>query len=133
LERHEAAQLDLLEEFKVAEASGIRFISFPIPDRGIPASAATTISLMGDLASALEEGKNVVVHCRQGIGRSGLIAAGILATSGMHPRQAIEVVSAARGLPVPETSEQRLWVERYRRRRAALRLVSTNFTSGEKA
>ena len=49
------------------------------------------------------------MHCRQGIGRSGLIAAGVLMTSRLTPDQAIQVVSSARGLVIPETSEQHLW------------------------
>jgi protein-tyrosine phosphatase len=112
LESDEANQLGLSKESKVAEANGIRFISFPIPDRGVPASVPATIALMASIAGALEEGKNVAVHCRQGIGRSGLIAAGVLATSGVSADDAIKTVSSARGLAVPETSEQRLWVQR---------------------
>jgi len=110
LESNEEDELDLVDEHRAAEKDGIRFISFPIPDRGVPASVPAAMSLMTSVASALEEGKSVAVHCRQGIGRSGLIAAGILATSGMHPEQAIEIVSDARGLPVPETTDQRLWL-----------------------
>lgn len=35
---------------------------------------------------------------------------GILTSSGIYPDRAIQVVSAARGLAVPETTEQREWV-----------------------
>jgi protein-tyrosine phosphatase len=136
LESDEADQLGLSEESKVAEADGMRFLSFPIPDRGVPASVPAAISLMADVASSLDEGKNVAVHCRQGIGRSGLIAAGILATSGASLEDAIQAVSSSRGLGVPETADQRLWLEQlgYRLRRAAtFRLLSTNFTSAENA
>jgi protein-tyrosine phosphatase len=112
LEKEEAARLDLLEEGDAAEANGIQFISFPIPDRGVPASTAAALALMTDVAAALEQGKNVAVHCRQSIGRAGLVAAGVLIASGATPEQAIDAVSAARGLPVPETSEQRAWVHR---------------------
>ena len=112
LESDEAGLLGLSEESKVAEAHGIRFISFPIPDRGVPASEPAAFSLIASVASALEEGKNIAVHCRQGIGRSGLIAAGVLATSGVSADDAIKAVSSARGLAVPETSEQRLWIQR---------------------
>jgi protein-tyrosine phosphatase len=114
LESDEADQLGLSEESKVAEAEGIHFLSFPIPDRGVPASVPAAISLMADVASSLDEGKNVAVHCRQGIGRSGLIAAGVLATSGVSPENAIEAVSSARGLAVPETPGQHLWVKELR-------------------
>jgi protein-tyrosine phosphatase len=112
LENDEAAQLDLVDERRIAEANSILFISFPIPDRGVPASVPAAISLVASIAVALEGGKNVAVHCRQGIGRSGLIVAGVLANSGVSPEQAMRVVSSARGLAVPETSEQRLWLER---------------------
>jgi len=112
LESHEAGDLDLLLEPHVAEANGIHFLSFPIPDRGVPASVSAAIALMADVASALNDGKNVAVHCRQGIGRSGLIAAGILAASGVSPEDSIQAVSAARGIAVPETSGQVLWLRR---------------------
>jgi protein-tyrosine phosphatase len=111
LENEEAVQLNLLEESQIAEANSIRFISFPIPDRGVPASIPAAVSLMSGIARALEEGKNVAVHCRQGIGRSGLIAAGILGAAGVSLDDAIQAVSSARGLDVPETLDQRLWVQ----------------------
>ena len=111
LEADEAAQLDLVDEAKAAGANGIRFISFPIPDRGVPASAPAAVSLIAAISDALESGQNVAVHCRQGVGRLGLIAAGDLASAGIDPERAIEVVSSARGQTVPETSDQRLWVQ----------------------
>jgi protein-tyrosine phosphatase len=112
LEEDEAAQLGLIDEAKTADANGTRFISFPLPDRGVPASAPAVVSLIAAISDALETGKNVAVHCRQGVGRSGLIAAGALASSGLNPERAIEVVSSARGQTVPETPDQRLWVQR---------------------
>src|SRR6185437_4216005 len=97
LEENEAAQFELTHEGDVAESKGVRFISFPIPDRGVPASTREAISLFTDIAAALEAGKNVAVHCRQGIGRSGIIATGLLLTSGVVVDKALEVVGAARG------------------------------------
>jgi len=52
----------------------------------------------------------VALHCRQSIGRSALVAIAILASSGLDPERAIEIVSSARGLAVPETGEQRKWI-----------------------
>jgi hypothetical protein len=72
LEADEAAQLDLVDEAKAAGANGIRFMSFPIPDRGVPASAAAAVSLIAAISDALEKGDNVAVDCRQGVGRSGV-------------------------------------------------------------
>jgi protein-tyrosine phosphatase len=111
LEDDEAAQLDLAREGSAFESAGMRFILFPIPDRGVPASTRQALSLLGDIAAALEQGQNVAVHCRQGIGRSGLLAASLLVMSGKSVEKAIEVVSAARGLAIPETPEQLEWIK----------------------
>jgi protein-tyrosine phosphatase len=111
LENNEAAQLDLTHEGREVESVGMRFLSLPIPDRGVPTSSRQTFSMLGTMASALEQGQNVAVHCRQGIGRSGLIAAALLAMSGMGVEKAIEVVSAARGLAIPETPAQLEWIK----------------------
>jgi protein-tyrosine phosphatase len=111
LEDDEAAQLDLTHEGSIVEAAGMRFLSFPIPDRGAPASTPRTLSLLRNMAAALEQGQNVAVHCRQGIGRSGLVAASLLVMSGASSEKAIEAVSVARGLAIPETPEQHEWIK----------------------
>jgi protein-tyrosine phosphatase len=120
LEKDEAVQFELDHEGDVAESKGVRFISFPIPDSGVPASTQEALSLLSTIAAALEEGKNVAVHCRQGIGRSGLVAAGVLLTSGMGVDKALEVVSAARGETVPETYVQLQWIKHLPSARLAL-------------
>jgi protein-tyrosine phosphatase len=111
IEKDEAAQLELREEGDAAASKSVHFISFPIPDRGVPASTPDALSLLSNISAALEEGKNVAVHCRQGIGRSGLIAAALLVTSGMRVEEAIDVVSAARGQTIPETPAQIQWIQ----------------------
>ncbi len=111
LENDEAAQLDLAQEGSAVESAGLRFTSFPIPDRGVPASTRQALSLLGNIAAALEQGQIVAVHCRQGIGRSGLVAASLLVMSGIGVEKAIEVVSAARELTIPETPEQLQWIK----------------------
>ena len=48
LEKDEAAQFELGHEGDVAESKGVRFVSFPIPDRGVPASTREALSLFSD-------------------------------------------------------------------------------------
>jgi protein-tyrosine phosphatase len=112
LEDEEAAELGLEDERQAAERQAISFISFPIPDRGIPASAEAAVSVIGAIVAQLDAGKNVAVHCRQGIGRSGLVASGVLMSSGIKADAAMQIVSSARGVAVPETIEQRRWIEK---------------------
>jgi protein-tyrosine phosphatase len=112
LEDGESAQLQLAQEAEVARVNGIDFISFPIPDRGVPDSAPLVLPLLKKVVGALERGKNVAVHCRQGVGRSGMIAAGVLVSSGAGAEEAIDAVTKARGVPVPETPAQLEWLRR---------------------
>jgi len=109
----EDQDLDLSDEATEAKAQGLGFSSFPIPDRQVPKSEAKLAEALEKVGGALSNGKNVVVHCRQGIGRSGLVAACLLVRNGMSPGAAVEAVSAARGAPVPETPEQRDWIDHY--------------------
>ncbi len=109
----EEQALDLAAEAGAAQARGMGFISLPIPDRQVPDSEAGVTTVVEGAGSALSSGKNIAVHCRQGIGRTGLIAACLLISRGVDPEAAVARLSAARGVPVPETPEQRQWIDRY--------------------
>lgn len=111
----EESDLNLIAEEALSRANGIEFISFPIVDRGVPASSATFAEQLHSLADYLADGQNVAVHCRQGIGRAALVAICLLIMSGLEPAAAIERVGSARGCPVPETPEQRGWIMEFAR------------------
>src|SRR5271163_3982512 len=66
----EVADLNLADEPKLSPAHDIEFHSFPIADRGVPSSREAFLSLMEKLTEHLASGKNIAVHCRQGIGRA---------------------------------------------------------------
>ena len=53
---------------------------------------------------------STVVHCRAGIGRTGVAASGVLLHAGFKPDEAFERISELRGVGVPDTEEQRDWV-----------------------
>lgn len=113
LTSEEEADLDLKAEATIAEARGMKFWSFPILDRQVPDSKRSLTQTLRRLDTELEMGRNVVLHCRQGVGRSGLVAACLLVMNGIEPEEAVQRLSSARGLPVPETEEQRLWIDQY--------------------
>ncbi|HVS21230.1 MAG TPA: protein-tyrosine phosphatase family protein [Pyrinomonadaceae bacterium] len=119
LTKDESDELGLADEAHLSRVHGLQFCNFPIPDLGVPKSSAAARELIDKLNGALAAGKNVGIHCRQGIGRSGLVAASLLVDSGVDPETAFRQVSAARGLPVPETSDQRDWVLELARESAA--------------
>jgi protein-tyrosine phosphatase len=104
----ELDEVDLTDEPRAAHDAGLEFVSIPILDRGVPDPAAVLPDLRR-LAGRIRDGAHVVTHCRFGIGRSSLLAAGILALNGLPPEQAWERLQRARGLIVPDTTAQRTW------------------------
>jgi len=109
----EASELGLEQEPNYCCANGISYYSLPIMDRSVPGSNRDVLRLIGKLGSELTGGKNVAIHCRQGIGRSSMIAAGLLLENGLSPAEAIQRVSSARRMLVPETPEQREWIDSF--------------------
>jgi protein-tyrosine phosphatase len=115
----ENEELDLKDEASFSKAKDIRFLSFPIEDRGVPPSSAKVEQLVAQLGSEIQQGRNVAVHCRQGIGRSSLISGALLISAGEDLEQVLKGIRKARGLDVPETPEQRKWLEQFAKTHAA--------------
>jgi protein-tyrosine phosphatase len=113
LTREEEADLGLRNESQIVKAHGMEFLTLPIADRQVPISESEMAAVLDHLNVRLSSGKNVVMHCRQGVGRSGLLAACLLISKGMDPNAAVKKVSAARGVSIPETREQREWIDHY--------------------
>jgi protein-tyrosine phosphatase len=111
LESTETADLELAEEQVCCERAGLRFVAHPIPDRGVPGDRVQFNSLVDEVAELVAAGRCVGIHCRAGIGRSGLVAAGVLTRQGLTASDAFRTLAAARGREVPDTAEQAAWLE----------------------
>src|SRR5262245_5192658 len=70
LDRNEIDQLELQNEASAVKGADIEWISCPISDRDVPESGCFA-DLVSQLSSLLSIGRQVAIHCRQGIGRSG--------------------------------------------------------------
>jgi protein-tyrosine phosphatase len=108
LEIQEVSDLGLQQEAELCRSGGIEFISFPIPDRGVPVSEVKTEELVSSIIAHISAGRSVAIHCRAGIGRSSVIAACAVVSAGFDADTAFS--ARARGLHVPDTDEQRDWV-----------------------
>jgi protein-tyrosine phosphatase len=108
----EVEELELTQEASLSASRDVRFFSLPIPDRDVPTSDAGAIDLARELLDELMHGRNVLIHCRQGVGRAGTIAAAVLVAGGDNPDNAFARISLARGVETPETEPQRRWLER---------------------
>jgi protein-tyrosine phosphatase len=107
----EAEELGLAGEAECCRNSGMRFLSFPVEDRSVPASESDFKGLVELIDEFLRKGNAVAVHCRAGIGRSSIITASVLIHRGLPVERAFRAIEEARGCPAPDTHEQRTWVE----------------------
>ena len=92
---------------RLAGENGLSWREFPITDRTAPASGrqAEFDQLLDELLTDLAAGRRVAIHCQAGLGRTGLLAAGLLVRSGTGPDDAITLVRSARPGSI-ETSGQ---------------------------
>ncbi|MCP2327281.1 protein-tyrosine phosphatase [Hamadaea flava] len=109
--------LGLAAEPEIARDAGLAYIDFPIADFSVP-DLDDLAELAAKLAVRLRSGDFIVAHCRGGIGRSGIVASAALIALGATAEQAMELVSEARGVPAPETEEQRALLRRLAERPA---------------
>ena len=111
----EESELGLTSEAEIVKRTGLTYISFPIADYSVPVSKIPMQQLAAELNDQLSRGACIGVHCRQGIGRSSLVAACVLVISGESPQSAFEHIERARGRSVPDTAEQKEWVTSFAR------------------
>lgn len=106
----EESLLGVADEQRLAEEAGLHFVRLPAPDMSVP-DRRQAASVAAALAGRLEAGAHVAVHCRAGIGRSSVLAALTLCALGLPVEAAVARISAARGFRVPETPDQRAFVD----------------------
>lgn len=109
----ESVGCGLLDESELCEREGIRFVSFPVRDHGLPESSRAVGQLVEELRADLRQGKSIAMHCWAGIGRSSLLLASILCAEGWRVDEAFFRISRARGFHTPDTAEQFHWVEAF--------------------
>ena len=107
----EASELGLLEERQECLQRHIAFEQVPIPDRAVPSDRDAFLSAVEHIAEQVRAGMSVGVHCRAGIGRSSMFLASVLVRLGWGVEESFLAIQEARGCPVPDTPDQRKWVQ----------------------
>jgi ADP-ribosyl-[dinitrogen reductase] hydrolase len=108
MQTHEFSALQVPDLRRKVQAAGIESIHLPIVDGGIPdAGFERQWAIAGPyLHQRLFSGERVVLHCRGGLGRTGLVAAKLLIETGIAPQVAIRQVRAARANTIENTLQE---------------------------
>lgn len=117
LEPWEAGELGLSSEGALAEEAGMRFLSYPIPDRCTPGDLEGFRQFVSELADRVQAGQSVGAHCRGCIGRSTVLIASVMIALGAEPGAALGAIERSRGCIVPDTGDQREWIHNFRPQR----------------
>ncbi len=98
MEQHEFAILGVPEFPRAIEGSTIEWLHLPILDMNVPDDKFEHQWSMVSprLHAQLAEGDTIVIHCRGGLGRTGLVAARMLVEAGLSPVDAVATVRSAR-------------------------------------
>ncbi|MBI2892689.1 MAG: cyclin-dependent kinase inhibitor 3 family protein [Deltaproteobacteria bacterium] len=112
IEDHELELLAIPDLFARATERGLVSIRLPIRDGSVPSSLEELRGLVGQILERVRSGETVVIHCRGGLGRTGLLAACCLVALGRAPGAAIAAVRRARHGTI-ETAEQEAWVHAF--------------------
>lgn len=89
-------------------AKAIAWHPFPVEDFATPPEGADWPALGRAAATLLDTGGRLVIHCRAGLGRSGMIALRLMVEAGEAPEPALTRLRAARPGAV-ETPAQYRW------------------------
>ena len=111
LEKHESVELKIANLGDEVLRRKMEWIHLPIPDFCVPNASfdAEWPTQSQRLRTVLNSGENVLVHCKGGLGRAGMIAARLLVELGAEPNEAMARVRAVRPNAI-ETPRQEDWV-----------------------
>ena len=112
IEKDEMSRLGVPSLGAAIQSRGMVWLHLPIRDVSTPSIEFETQwpAHSKRLRALLDAGQNVLVHCKGGLGRAGMISARLLVESGVEPAAAIAKVRAARPGAI-ETREQEVWVK----------------------
>lgn len=93
---------------RLSKEKDLNWLHLPIQDMQIPDEQfeADWATIGPQLHHQLNNGKSIVIHCRGGLGRTGLLAARILVEAGVTPVQAVATVRQARERSIETYSQE---------------------------
>jgi ADP-ribosyl-[dinitrogen reductase] hydrolase len=109
VEDHELASLGVTALGDAVRGAHMAWHHLPIRDVGLPGPEfeAAWERKGGELRAMLRDGFNVLVHCKGGLGRAGMVAARLLTELGWEPGDAIAAVRQVRPGAIETRAQER--------------------------
>lgn len=113
IENHEFRMLGIESLERDVRAMDMEWIHLPILDVSIPDRRFEDawVKVGPKLHSRLDAGERILIHCRGGLGRTGLVAGRMLIERGCEPRSAIQRVRAVRPQAIETIAQERYVME----------------------
>jgi len=114
IEEQEFTELGVIDLPEKTKSSGIAWHHLPIQDGSVPDSSFEEEweNVREHIHEIIYAGDKVVLHCKGGLGRTGLVAAMILVETRMDTDEAIRTVRFARQGAI-ETAQQVFYIKNY--------------------
>lgn len=108
MQEHELAHLEVSDLGEAVERAGMDWHFLPIKDVNIPDQRFEALWTYSGhvLRRSLADGKKVLIHCKGGLGRTGMIAARLLVELGESPVAAIVRIREARRGAIETTQQE---------------------------
>lgn len=109
VEAFELEELKVLALGEKVESRGMRWFHLPIVDVSVPSAEFERQwrHELPALLSMLRQGGKLLVHCKGGLGRAGMVAALLLVENGEHPHEAIRKVRHVRPGAIQTAAQER--------------------------
>lgn len=117
-----------IERYDEALPFHVEYLRKPIRDHGLPERPEHMLEILDCLRDALRSGRPAYVHCRAGIGRTGMVVGCLLVERGLSGEQALDELARlwqqserSKVWPsIPETEAQADYVRRWRPHKPAI-------------
>ena len=108
MEERELFELGLKDLPGQLRSLGITWLLIPLPESGIPGAGFESrwTAASSQLASVLERRGRILIHCSDGLQRTGFLAARLLVHLGCRPEDAINRVRAAKPGAISSTEQE---------------------------
>ena len=116
-------EVDEMPDYRPLLPAGTAYRRVGIIDASVPQDMAVMRELQSYLSESLEDGRRLYIHCRAGIGRTGLVVGCYLAQGGLGGRATLKELNrlwlqSARSQSwpeIPQTLQQAQYIRRWAR------------------